>query len=36
MEIAKDHAESEYEKYRMIQDQLYESDVDKLVMNARK
>lgn len=36
MEIAKDHAESEYEKYRVIQDQLYESDFDKLVMEAKK
>ena len=36
MEIAKDHAESEYEKYRVIQDQLYESDFDKLVMDATK
>lgn len=36
MEIAKDHAESEYEKYRIIQDQLYESDFDKLVMDAGK
>ena len=36
MEIAKDHAESEYEKYRIIQDQLYESDFDKLVKDAEK
>ena len=36
MEIAKDHAESEYEKYRVIQDRLYESDFDKLVMEAKK
>ena len=35
MEIAKDHAESEYEKYRVVQDQLYESDFDKLVMAAK-
>lgn len=32
MKIAKDYAESEYEKYRVIQDQLYESDFDRLVM----
>ena len=32
-EIAKAFAESEFEKYRVIQDQLYESDFDKLVMN---
>lgn len=31
-EIAKAFAESEFEKYRVIQDQLYESDFDKLVM----
>lgn len=36
MEIAKDHAESEYEKYRIIQDQLYKSDFDKLVIDAKK
>ena len=28
-EIAKDHAESEFEKYRIIQDRLFESDFDK-------
>jgi hypothetical protein len=28
-EIAKAHAESEFEKYRIIQDRLYESDFDK-------
>ncbi len=30
-EIAKDHAESEFEKYRIIQDQIFQSDFDKLV-----
>ncbi len=30
-EIAKKHAESEFEKYRIIQDQLFKSDFDKLV-----
>jgi hypothetical protein len=29
--IAKDHAESEFEKYRVIQDRLYESDFDRVV-----
>ena len=29
---AKLHAETEYEKYRMIQDRLYESDFDRFVM----
>lgn len=31
-EQAKLHAETEYEKYRMIQDRLYESDFDRFVM----
>lgn len=31
-EIAKDKAESEFEKYRIVQDQLFESDFDKLIM----
>ncbi len=30
-EIAKAHAESEFEKYRIVQDQLFESDFDRLV-----
>lgn len=30
-EIAKTHAESEFEKYRIIQDRLFESDFDKLI-----
>ncbi len=30
-EIAKSFAESEFEKYRIIQDKLFESDFDKLV-----
>lgn len=32
-EIAKAHAESEFEKYRIIQDHLFESDFDKIVKN---
>lgn len=36
MAIAKDRAESEYEKYRIIQDALFESDFDKLVKNLGK
>ncbi len=36
MEIAKDHAESEYEKYRITQDRLYESDFDKFVQDSKK
>ena len=30
-EIAKEHAESEFEKYRIVQDQLFQSDFDKLI-----
>ncbi len=33
-EIAKAHAESEFEKYRIIQDKLFESDFDKLIKNG--
>jgi hypothetical protein len=32
-EIAKAHAEAEFEKYRIIQDQLFESDFDKEIKN---
>ncbi len=28
--IAKTHAESEYEKYRIVQDRLFESDFDRM------
>lgn len=31
MEAAKQHAESEFEKYRIVQDRLFESDFDKSV-----
>jgi len=30
-ELAKVHAESEFEKYRIVQDRLFESDFDRLV-----
>jgi hypothetical protein len=30
-EIAKAHAESEFEKYRIVQDRLFKSDFDKLL-----
>jgi hypothetical protein len=30
-QIAKDHAESEFEKYRITQDRLFESDFDKTI-----
>ncbi len=32
-EIAKQHAESEFEKYRIVQDTLFQSDFDKLIEN---
>ncbi len=36
MEIAKSHAENEFEKYRIVQDRLYESDFDKLELDNLK
>lgn len=35
-EIAKAHAESEFEKYRIIQDRLFQSDFDKLIESINK
>lgn len=35
-EISKAFAESEFEKYRVIQDRLYESDFDKFVLLEQK
>jgi hypothetical protein len=35
-EIAKTFAESEYEKYRIVQDRLYKSDFDKLIETVRE
>jgi len=34
--IAKDYAESEFEKYRIVQDRLFESDFDKLIKLQQK
>jgi hypothetical protein len=37
-QMAKEHAESEYEKYRIVQDRLFESDFDKVMkkmLNAK-
>jgi hypothetical protein len=34
--IAKDHAESEFEKYRIIQDRLFESDFDNELKKLEK
>ena len=36
MEVAKSFAESEYEKYRVIQDNIYISDFDKLILEYNK
>lgn len=33
-EIAKAHAESEFEKYRIVQDRLFESDFDRLMKES--
>lgn len=33
-ELAKIHAETEFEKYRIIQDKIYESDFDKFMINS--
>ena len=35
-EIAKSFAESEFEKYRVIQDRLFESDFDKLLASTEE
>jgi hypothetical protein len=35
-EVAKSHAESEFEKYRIIQDRLFESDFDKSLQNIEQ
>jgi hypothetical protein len=35
-EIARAHAESEFEKYRIVQDRLFESDFDRLVDETRR
>lgn len=35
-QIAKEHAESEFEKYRIIQDRLFESDFDKMIKGIEK
>lgn len=34
-EIAKQHAESEFEKYRVVQDRLFKSDFDKLLEKTK-
>lgn len=34
--MAKLHAETEFEKYRIIQDRIYVSDFDELLLNTKK
>ena len=34
-EMAKLHAETEFEKYRVIQDRLYQSDLDELLLKTK-
>ena len=36
MEVAKEHAETEWEKYRIIQDRIYQSDFDLFLENVKK
>ena len=36
MEVAKEHAETEWEKYRIIQDRLYQSDFDLFLEDVKK
>lgn len=35
-EMAKLHAETEFEKYRIVQDKIYISDFDELLANSKK
>jgi len=35
-EIAKAHAESEFEKYRIVQDRIFESDFDRVVAETKR
>ena len=35
-EIARAHAESEFEKYRIVQDRLFESDFDRVVAETQR
>lgn len=35
-EMAKIHAETEFEKYRIVQDQIYISDFDELLLKSKK
>ena len=33
-EMAKEHAETEFEKYRIIQDKIFQSDFDKMLLDS--
>lgn len=35
-EMAQIHAETEFEKYRIVQDAIYQSDFDKLIEKSKK
>ena len=35
-EIAKEHADSEFEKFRVVQDRLFKSDFDKIIKEIEK
>ncbi len=35
-ELAKAHAESEFEKYRIVQDRLFESDFDRMIKQLER
>jgi hypothetical protein len=35
-ELAKAHAESEFEKYRIVQDRLFESDFDRVIKQLKQ
>ena len=35
-EMAKEHAETEFEKYRIIQDRIFQSDFDVLIEQVKK
>ena len=36
MEVAKAHAETEWEKYRVVQDQIYRSDFDLFLQDVKQ
>lgn len=36
MEVAKEHAETEWEKYRVVQDQIYHSDFDLFLEDVKR